>query len=232
MRLRSHFHPPLHRVPDSISIAPGTLIPRDALFLLDHEEIARFLARGRLELAAARLVDADSSDPRDLAAGDLAIAACMECISDEAGAPDLPIGTYTDARSGRIVRPETPWERLNLAARRMWFARFHSGSASLELAADGELAGLLVTQAISQHGAGTPGVERFDPARWDLPRGPTETSVRRASSGYFHGLWSVCSCGRWEDSSTFLDVWGNVPILLLSSVDGVPGSLTLLPKGL
>jgi hypothetical protein len=232
MHLPSHFHPYIDGVPDSIPITPGSIIPRDALFLLEHEAVERLLSLGWLELGGERLLDGDSGDPRDLEPGDVAIAACMECIREDANASELPVETYIEPRSGRVVRPETPWERPNLVSRRMWFARVGSHSTSLELAANGEVAGLLVSQAISRLGAGAPGVEHFDPATWDLPPDPTESSVRRASSGYFHGLWSVCSCGLWEDSSTFLDVWGHVPILLVSTVDGVPASLTLLPKHL
>lgn len=229
MMHRSHYAPAVPGVPDTIRIEPGTVIPSSGIFSLSHAEVENFV-RGRTVLTDDGMDDPVTDEPREIEEGDFVIAMCQDCIWEIVDSPYLPKHAYVEPAQGITVESTGPWEWLNMAAGLMWFGRYRSDPPALEPAADGSIVTILVSDAITELGAGTPGVEPFDPSRWQLPSNPTEASVRIARSGYFQGLWSVCSCGRWDDTSAFLDIWGHVPIVSLVISSGSPFEITLLPR--
>lgn len=131
------------------------------------------------------MVDPVTDELREIAKGDFVIAMCEECIWEIADLPELPRHAYVEPTREILVESNGPWEWLNLAARLMWFGRYRSDPDALKPAADSPLGGSLISQAVAELGAGTPGVEPFDPSRWHLRSNPTKESVRLARSGYF-----------------------------------------------
>lgn len=76
--------------------------------------------------------------------------------------------------------------------------------------------GYMVEIGIGQLRAGTPERSRFQFHCFDLPLQATAGAVEMAErTGFFTGIWSVCSCGDPGDGSSFVWIWGHTLFLVL-----------------
>lgn len=200
----------------------GIVFYRDAIFEdLSSDQVDAVRRGEEIVLRSDDLVLEPSAEPRKLSDGDLAV------VIDVATAEkmNVPAESYTEPVKGWIVEPLTPLVRLDLLLTYSWIARYRSSNRSLVPHDTTSVRGLLDDSEMLRQ-------ESFDFLDYELDLDPVPEAIREAEVGSYTGLWSVCSCGHWEDGSEFVWIRGGTLVAAARSIDGAISSVSILPRAL
>lgn len=207
------------------ALTPGETFDRAHIFELDEEHVDELRSSETVNVGEDEMYDVFAASRRRIIAGDRAFVIRASYLDR---LEELPGTAY--ATSTGIVEGEGPVERMNLLTLNTWLARFDDGPERLIREGDASLNASIVARAVGDRGAGSPGRAPFRAEEWVLSECGIETSrVEAEATGFFSGMWSCCSCGIADDSSTYLWVWGGVPLLEVRVDSGSICSIELLP---
>ena len=211
---------------ETIALVSGGLsFTRDSMFHLSDDEIDRLLGDRRVSLGPEHRIEEPWDDRKPIANGVLCLA-LRESWTDTS--PRIS-RQYTSRPKGWILDnfEMGGFDDPEGYARNMWLTCFELEPFALSLV-DSRSVGEILSQIASSHAETTrrsddwlPGVE---------PHVFPEALAAAMPDGSYSGAWTVCSCGHWADSSSFLWMFDHRPLLRVDVVSAAVFAVDLLPS--
>jgi len=215
----------MHSAETIALVSGGLSFTRDSMFHLSDAEVDTLLGDRRVSLGPEHRIEEPWDDRKPIPNGVL----CLALRESWTGTSPRISRQYTSRPKGWILDNSSMGglDDPEAYARNMWLTRFELEPFGLSLL-DSRSLGELLSQIASSPAETTrrsedwlPGVERHV-----LP----EALAAAMPDGSYSGAWTVCSCGLWEDSSSFLWMFDHRPLLRVDIASMSVFRVELLPS--